>query len=116
MRLVLLPLLIVATPAMAQIWDGGRSAEPRSRARINPEAVTQTREIGRIGRSIREGVRRGELTREEARTLRAQAGALARASQSMSAGIGTQQTGAILGLRGLVDARRAQGRERLGHR
>ncbi len=112
MRLILLPLLIVATPATAQIWDGGHSAEQRPRVRINPEAFDRSRETRRIDRSIREGVRRGELTRREGRELRAQASALGRSSGTLSAGIGTQQTSAILGLRGLVDARRAQGRER----
>ncbi len=112
MRLILLPLLIVATPTMAQIWDGGRSVERPAPRQIDPDTFTRGREVRRIDRSIRDGVRRGELTRSEARELRAQASALGRASGSMSAGIGPQQTTALLGLRGLVDARRAQGRER----
>ncbi|KQN39674.1 hypothetical protein ASG37_09070 [Sphingomonas sp. Leaf407] len=112
MRLILLPLLIVATPAMAQIWDGGRSVARPAPRQLDPDAFARSREARGIDRSIRDGVRRGELTRREGRELRAQAGAIGRTSGGLSAGIGPQQTTALLGLRGLVDARRAQGRER----
>ncbi len=113
MRLaLLLPLSLLAAPAPAQIWDGGRSAERPQLRPIDPDAFQRGRETRRIDRSIGDGVRRGELTRREARELRAQARAIAGTSFGPASGVGTQQTGAVLNLRGLVDAKRAEGRAR----
>ncbi|MEP9403455.1 hypothetical protein [Sphingomonas sp. VNH70] len=113
MRLaLLLPLMLLAAPAPAQIWDGGRSVETRPLRPVDPAAFQRGRETRRIDRSIREGVRRGELTRREGRELRAQARAIAGSSFGVANGVGTQQDGAVLNLRGLVDARRAEGRAR----
>ncbi len=113
MRLVLLPILLLAAPVSAQIWDGGRSAGGPVRP-VDPATFDRNREVGGIDRAIRDGVRRGELTRREGRELRAQSRAIGRSSFGAADGIGTQQAGAVLGLRGLVDARREAGRQRQG--
>ncbi len=101
MRYILPLLLLAATPAAAQIWDGGYPASRPGLRQFDPDSVTQRREVRRIDRSIRDGVRRGELTRREARDLRAQANAIGRS---------TTGPGMVLNLKGLVDAKRAQGR------
>lgn len=112
MRIVLLLLSLLAAPASAQIWDGGRSVQRPQVAPVDPDGVQRTRDTRRIDRSIRDGVRRGELTRREGRELRAQARAIGRSGFGPASGIGTQQDGAVLNLKGLVDARRAEGRAR----
>ncbi len=113
MRLaLLLPLSLLAAPAPAQIWDGGRSVERPAPRPADSDAFQRGRETRRIDRSIRDGVRRGELSRREGRELRAQSRAIAGSSFGPASGVGTQQDGAVLNLRGLVDARRAAGRAR----
>ncbi len=103
MRIVLLlPLLLWPTPGVAQIWDGGRRVE-RPVPALEPDTFQRGREVRRINRSIREGVRKGELTRREARALRAQVGAIA----GPAAGPNSP-----LAAKGLVDAQRERGRAR----
>ena len=84
MRAVLSILsLLLAAPAGAQIWDGGRSA-----VREMPAAPTATfdRDLNDINRSIRDGRRRGDLSRSEARTLRAESAMIERMAQQARAG------------------------------
>lgn len=107
-------ILSMAAPAGAQIWDGGHSAERIGPRQLRPDTIQRTREVRSIDRSIREGVRRGELSRSEARELRGMAAAIGTASGGPADGIGTQQADAVLNLRGLVDARRWEGRARQG--
>lgn len=79
MRFVLLmPILVAAAPASAQIWDGGRSA-----VREMPAAPVATfdRDLSDANRAIRDGRRRGDLTRAEARTLRAESAMIGRLAQ-----------------------------------
>lgn len=70
MRVVpaILPLLLAA-PAAAQIWDGGRTAVPEMPA---PSPPAFDNGIGDVNRAIRDGRRRGDLTRSQARALYAE--------------------------------------------
>lgn|GEM_PF-6269325 len=80
--LSILPLMI-AVPAGAQIWDGGRSA-----VREMPAAPRTSfdRDLNDANRSIRDGRRRGELSRSEARTLRAESAMIERLAQQARQG------------------------------
>ncbi len=83
---VLLPLLLLtaaATPAVAQIWDGGRSA-----VREAPPPATSliASDLGDINRSIRDGRRRGDLTRAEARALMIQSAVIERLNRQYRQG------------------------------
>ncbi|WP_294321430.1 hypothetical protein [uncultured Sphingomonas sp.] len=80
--LSILPLLLAA-PAGAQIWDGGRSAVREMPA---PPTATFDRDLGDINRSIRDGRRRGDLTRSEARALYAESAMVERLARQARAG------------------------------
>ncbi|KQN76233.1 hypothetical protein [Sphingomonas sp. Leaf62] len=85
---VLLPLLLLtaaATPAAAQIWDGGRSAV---REAPPPPSATSlvASDLGDINRSIRDGRRRGDLTRAEARALMIQSAVIERLNRQYRQG------------------------------
>lgn len=67
--------ILLATPAGAQIWDGGRSAMREIPAR--PSATFDSG-LGDVDRSIRDGRRRGDLTRSEARALYAESAMIGR--------------------------------------
>jgi len=105
-----LVMLLLAQPAPAQIWDGGRSAVREVAA---PATASIDSDLGDINRSIRTGRRRGELSRAEARLLYAEAAMIDRlASQyrrggpiAMNAPALTERT---LALRGQVAAARAR--------
>lgn len=82
---VILPILLlaIAAPASAQIWDGGRSA-----VREMPAAPSTSfdRDLNDANRSIRDGRRRGDLSRAEARTLRAESAMIERLVKQARAG------------------------------
>jgi len=80
--LPILPLLLAA-PAGAQIWDGGRSAVRDMPA---PRTATFDRDLGDINRSIRDGRRRGDLSRSEARALYAESAMVERLARQARAG------------------------------
>lgn len=80
--LSILPILF-ATPAGAQIWDGGRAAMREMPAAPN---ATFDRDLSDANRSIRDGRRRGDLSRAEARTLRAESAMIERLAQQARAG------------------------------
>ncbi len=80
--LLILPLLL-AVPAGAQIWDGGRSAVREMPA---PPTAAFDRDLGDINRSIRDGRRRGDLSRSEARALYAQSAMVERLARQARAG------------------------------
>lgn len=105
-------LLTIAAPATAQLWDGAHDVGRTAPGRADPDRIRRNRETHRIDRSVDDGVRSRELSRREAREFRAQAAAIRRSSAGPADGIGTQQDGAVLNLRGLVDARRWEGRQR----
>ncbi|WP_156352956.1 MULTISPECIES: hypothetical protein [unclassified Sphingomonas] len=91
----MLPILFLslATPAGAQIWDGGRSAVRETAA---PPAATFDRDLGDINRSIRNGRRQGDLSRSEARALRAESAMVERlARQARAGGPAFANTGAL---------------------
>lgn len=75
--------LLLGAPAGAQIWDGGRSAVRELPAR-RPSSFDS--DLGSIDRSIRDGRRRGELSRSEARILRAESAMVARMARQARAG------------------------------
>ena len=91
----MLPILtlLVAAPAGAQIWDGGRSAMREMPA---PPTATFDRDLGDINRSIRDGRRRGDLSRSEARMLRAESAMVERlARQARGGGPASANTAAL---------------------
>ncbi len=67
--------VLLATPAGAQIWDGGRTAMREMPAR--PRA-TSDGGLADVDRAIRDGRRRGDLTRSEARVLAAESAMIGR--------------------------------------
>ncbi len=108
-------LLTVATPAAAQIWDGGRPAESSTPA-PPPVVGTLDRDLRDIDRSIREGRRNNELTRREARSLRGESGMISLlARQYRDGGPIAVHAGHLevmaLSLRGMVEAQRARRRQ-----
>jgi hypothetical protein len=112
MRIVLpILLLFAAMPAQAQIWDGGRTAGDTPRPRPGP---TVGQDLADINRSIREGRRSGDLTRSEARQLRAQSTLLERAidqRRDTPFPVDNRQLEQMaLALRGLVQAQRLRGK------
>ena len=80
--LSILPILL-ATPAIAQIWDGGRSAIREMPPR---PSATFDRDLSDANRSIRDGRRRGDLSRSEARMLRAESAMIERMAQQARQG------------------------------
>lgn len=107
-------LLTLATPASAQIWDGGRSAL-REIPATPPATSLVASDLGDINRSIRDGRRRGDLTRAEARTLLAQSAVIDRLNRQYRQGgpIAMNAPALVdrtLALRGQVDAARARPR------
>lgn len=103
-------LLSLAPPATAQIWDGGRSAVREAPA---PTTALVGSDLGDINRSIRDGRRRGDLSRAEARRLYAEAAVIDRLARqyrqggpiAMNAPALAERT---LALRGQVAAARAR--------
>jgi hypothetical protein len=73
---VLVPLLLAAAPASAQIWGGTSFAPPSGpnlpRAPI-AVAATGSGETGKIRRDIHDGRDSGQLSRRDARRLRREA-------------------------------------------
>ncbi len=113
MRVMLsLLLLSVATPATAQIWDGG---PPATRDTPPPVVGTVGRDLSDIDRSIREGRRNRELTRREARSLQGQSAMIDRMAEQyrdggpIAANAG-HLDGMTMALRGMVEAQRARRR------
>ncbi|KQM81050.1 hypothetical protein ASE70_18335 [Sphingomonas sp. Leaf22] len=105
-------LLIFAAPVGAQIWDGGRSAVRE--VPVPPPATSLVAsDLGDINRSIRDGRRRGDLTRAEARELLVQSAIIDRLNRQYRQG-GPIALNApaladrTLALRGQVDAARAR--------
>ncbi|MFD1034635.1 hypothetical protein ACFQ15_08220 [Sphingomonas hankookensis] len=95
-----LPLLLLtlAAPADAQIWDGGRSAIRETPA---PPATIE-HDLHDIDRAIRDGRRSGDLTRAEARTLRAQSAILDRQARQYRQGGPIATNGAALTQQALI--------------
>ncbi|KQM27622.1 MULTISPECIES: hypothetical protein [unclassified Sphingomonas] len=90
--LLILPLLLSA-PAAAQIWDGGRSAVREMPA---PRAPAFDSGVGDVNRAIRDGRRRGDLSRSEARALYAESVMVERlARQARGGGPAFADTAAI---------------------
>lgn len=84
MRFVLpMLMLVLAAPANAQIWDGGHSAVREMPAAPRPSF---DRDLNDANRSIRDGRRRGDFSRAEARTLRAESAMIERLAQQARAG------------------------------
>lgn len=107
-------LLALAAPASAQIWDGGRSAL-REIPSAPPATSLVASDLGDINRAIRDGRRRGDLTRAEARTLLAQSAVIGRLNRQYRQGgpIALNAPALVestLALRGQVDAARARPR------
>ncbi len=105
-------LLTLATPASAQIWDGGRSAVREVPAPPKATSLVAS-DLGDINRSIRDGRRRGELTRAEARTLLVQSAVIDRLNRQYRQGgpIALNAPALVertLALRGQVDSARAR--------
>ena len=76
--LAMLPMVLGATPAAAQIWDGPSGNDSRSGVRASPLRSDEidTRGIGetrRIRGDIRDGFESGQLSRTDARRLRREA-------------------------------------------
>ena len=94
MRAVLPVLsLLLASPAGAQIWDGGRSA---MRDMPAVPSATFDRDLSDANRAIRDGRRRGDLSRSEARMLRAESAMIERmARQSRQGGPASANTAAL---------------------
>ena len=91
-------LLTLAAPAGAQIWDGGRSAVRETPA---PPATIE-HDLRDIDRSIRDGRRSGDLSRAEARTLRAQSAILDREARQYRQGGPIATNGAALTQQALI--------------
>lgn len=73
---LLAPLLLIATPASAQIWGGtsGMGISGGMPTRAQPPSVElMVRETRQIRQDIRNGLDSGQLTRREARQLRREA-------------------------------------------
>jgi len=106
-------LLSIATPATAQIWDGG---PPAARDTPPPVVGTVDRDLGDIDRSIRAARRNHELTRREARSLRGQSAMIDRVAEQyrdggpIAANAGHLE-GMTMALRGMVEAQRARRRQ-----
>jgi hypothetical protein len=72
-------VLAMASPAGAQIWDGGRSATP------DPRLIDVQIAEGSVARTLRDDIRTarrsGQITRQEARSYRRQAAAIEAAEE-----------------------------------
>lgn len=110
----LLPALLIATvaatPASAQIWDGGGHGE----ARMPQLPAGVGRERADIDRTIRQAREDGQITRRDARALRRendQIGTLQDryAADGLSASEGAELQSRAEALRGLVNADRLRG-------
>ncbi len=104
----LIAALPFAAPASAQIWDGGGKAASRMPAPI----FSTARERNDLDRTIRNARKQGQLSRDDARSLRRenrQIGALEDryGEDGISASEEAELTSRSEALRGLVSARRS---------
>ncbi|MGC6399954.1 hypothetical protein ACNI3Q_05170 [Sphingomonas sp. FW199] len=97
-----------ASPASAQIWDGGRSAVPDTPMPADPGVTPMLNDLRRDLRTAR---RSGQITRQEERSLRRQAAVIAAAQRRYrSAGLSSGERQELMArteaLKGAIDAQR----------